>query len=448
MNAGKERDEALIKVGRELGKRSAIRPLNAQGRRNFGELHASKDATTDRGGANQMMKLLGVVLTAASVLMSGLKRASDETGGEPGPAERPAPPAAKRPADPKARPIPGTVVYRSSFDKGKQDGWSSNKALPLDKAGSMLRPLHNQTVRLDLPKIPPHKFLHLRLDLYVIGTWDGHGAHAGDGDAPDTITIKLAGGRTLLHASFAVVANCVQSYPDGGLWARHPARAGALKYLERGQQGQSLYRLALTFPHADRKAVLEFAASLTEEFAQNRNVGNECWGLGSVVVSALAKAPVRLDEKRFGRLWGDLAKKDPVAASKAVWTLISAGKDASGHIERELRPPVDKGLAKKVAELIPQLDDNQWRVRRKATDVLKGLGKGAYPLLRRALAGNPSPEVRSRIEEVLSAHEGSAGVQMRAGRARWVLQVIGGEKAAAMLKALPPPKDMKRRSTN
>ncbi len=355
--------------------------------------------------------------------------------GEPLPRPRPAPPP-ETPPRKKLAPVPGTVVYRSSFDKGATDGWSSKKALPLDKGQGMFYPLHNQTVRLDLPRLPAHKFLHVRVDLHLLESWDGSGiAHGGDTDSPDTITLRL-GGRTLLHASFAVVGNCVQSYPDNGLWARHPACTGAVKYVK----GSSLYCLAYTLPHVDRDAALEVTARLTEAQPENRTVKNECWGIGRVVVSALPDAPVKLDAKRFGRLWADLADTDPVKANEAAWTLISAGQDTVARIEKSLAVLDDQALAKAVAELIARLDADDWRVRQKATAELKALGKPARPLLHRALAGRPSPEVRTRIEDILSTHKDVSADERRGGRARWVLQVIGGKRAAELRKALPVPK--------
>lgn len=120
--------------------------------------------------------------------------------------------------------------------------------------------------------------------------------------------------------------------------------------------------------------------------------------------------------------------------------LMSAGRDALPHIEKVLSPPEDKTLAKRVADLIGRLDDESWPVRQKATADLKALGKGALPLLRKALEGKPSLEVRLRVNRILSQQEGAAAKRLRAGRARWVLQVIGGPKAAAMLKILPAPK--------
>ena len=350
-------------------------------------------------------------------------------------------PAKAKAADRKARPIPGTVVYRSSFDKGKTDGWSSSKALPLDRDKGRFHRLHNQTVRLSLPKLPAHEFLHLRLDLYLVESWDGSGIVTGDDvDVPDKITIKLAGGRTLLHATFAVVDNCLQSYPDNDLWAKHPARTGAAAYFKGGSYGASLYSLALSFPHSDRKAALEFTGHLVEARLKDRTAENESWGIGGVVVSALPKAPVALDGKRFGQLWADLTHKDPVKANQAVWTLISAGQAAVPHIEKALSSQ-DRGVpAKRIADLIRQLDDDDWRVRQKATDELKRIGSPAHRLLNKTLAGKPSPEVQSRIEDILAAGKDTSGEKLRLGRTRWVLQVIGGKRADAMLKTLPPPR--------
>jgi len=341
---------------------------------------------------------------------------------------------------PKRTPIPGAVVYRSAFEKGETDGWSSDKALTVAKATGRLGPLHNQTVRLALPKLRPHRFLHLRVDLHLADTWDGS---AGDADSPDTITVKLAGGRTLMHASFAASSGSLQTYPDSGSWARHPARTGAVAHTPGGQAGTSTYWLALTFPHTDGQATVELIGRLAESQAKNRTAANESWSIGKVVVSTLAEAPTKLDEKRFAELWGRLADKDPVKANQVARTLIAAGPAVLGHIEKAMDLSPNEATAKQVAELIRQLDEDDWRVRQSATDKLKALGKRAHRQLREALAGRPSPEVRSRIEDILSIADGATAGQLRLGRARWVLQAVGGRKAQRMLEALPVPKPIK-----
>jgi hypothetical protein len=46
---------------------------------------------------------------------------------------------------------------------------------------------------------------------------------------------------------------------------------------------------------------------------------------------------------------------------------------------------------------------NEWQTREKATEELKALGFQAQSLLREALKTNADPEVRRRIERILSA---------------------------------------------
>lgn len=387
-----------------------------------------------------MARLIAVLTgTAVLLLANPSLPAGVVTTGEPMPA-RPTRPAkmhaATRPAKPMAPSVPGVVVYRSLFGKGGTDGWSSDKPLPIDKAGGTLGRLHNQTVRLTLSKIPRHTFLHLRLDLHVIESWDGTFV---DTDGPDTVTIRLRDGRTLLHASFST-AGGEQSYPDNDLWAAHPRRTGEAARFPGVDFEGSLYRLALTFPHTSSQAVLDFTAKLTERQAKDRNADNESWALGSVVVSALPKAPVTLDGKRFAELWAHLADKDPIKAQRVAWTLISAGRTVVPRIGRSLRLREDKATEKKIAELIRQLDKDDWRVRQEATRELTEIGAGAHGQIRRTLADKPSLEVKSRIEHILGSHEAQPAETRRLARTRWVLQVLGGGEARALLDALPEPK--------
>ena len=377
-----------------------------------------------------MSKPFVPVLLSVAVWTSGVASSSARDGGLV--SRTSAEPAPKPP--PKRTPIPGAVVYRSSFEMGTTDGWSSDKALMVVKEKAALGPLHNQTVRLALPKLPPHKFLHLRVDLHLADTWDGSTDVGGnDADSPDTITVKLAGGRTLMHASFAVVSSCQQTYPDSGSWARHPARTGAARYVPGGQAGNSTYWLTFTFPHTERQATIELIGRLVEEQASNRTAENESWAIGNVVVSTLAEAPTKLDEKRFAELWGRLTGRDPVKANQAARALIAAGPAVLGHIEKAMDLSPNEATAKQVSELIRQLDEDDWRLRQSATDKLKALGKRAHRQLREALAGRPSPEVRSRIEDILSIADGATAGQLRLGRARGVLQAVGGQKAHRML---------------
>jgi hypothetical protein len=331
--------------------------------------------------------------------------------------------------------VPGKEVYRSTFAKGKTDDWTSDGKLSPGKRRNTLAQLHNQTIRLSLPKLPAHKLLHVRLELDIIDTWDGS---AQDGDGPDTITIKLAGGPTLLHASFAVVAES-QSYPDNGLWARHRARTGQVRALNGYRAGGSVYSLSFTVPHADPRAVLEITGRLSESMPKDRTAANESWGVGNVVVSALAEPAAPLDKKTFAKLWSELAVRDPARANRAMWKLIAAGDRAADGIEEALSAASAKVDVRKVDALVKQLDEDDWRVRDSATRELKAMGSRVHARLRQVQRGKASPEVRSRIEDILSTGETGPDVEARRGRVRWALQVIGGKKAEAIRRTLPEP---------
>src|SRR5262249_59100893 len=62
---------------------------------------------------------------------------------------------------------------------------------------------------------------------------------------------------------------------------------------------------------------------------------------------------------------------------------------------------------RKVARLLTDLDRDDFAVRQKAAAELEKLGPPAEPLLRRALQGDLSPEVRRRLERLLDSVEGA-----------------------------------------
>src|SRR5262249_7828132 len=98
--------------------------------------------------------------------------------------------------------------------------------------------------------------------------------------------------------------------------------------------------------------------------------------------------------------------------------------------------PVD---SKRLERLIADLDDQQFEVREQATRELAALAERAAPALRKALAGNPSPEVRRRLGALLDRLDGvrpSAGAG-RQGRAVEALELIGNAEARRLLDKLP-----------
>jgi hypothetical protein len=93
--------------------------------------------------------------------------------------------------------------------------------------------------------------------------------------------------------------------------------------------------------------------------------------------------------------------------------------------------PVD---AKQVAGLLADLDSEQFAVREKAMHQLEKLGDRVTTELRKSLAGNPSPEVKRRIEQLLEKPNGADHLRMV--RALETLEYIGMAEARDLCAAL------------
>jgi ElaB/YqjD/DUF883 family membrane-anchored ribosome-binding protein len=103
-------------------------------------------------------------------------------------------------------------------------------------------------------------------------------------------------------------------------------------------------------------------------------------------------------------------------------------------LEQKLRP-IQVGDDARIDQLIEDLDSFQFAVREKAAAELKELGDSAEPVLRQALADNPSLEVRRRIEQLLGKLDVSPE-RLQKLRALEVLEHIATPEAREVLLAL------------
>jgi hypothetical protein len=131
------------------------------------------------------------------------------------------------------------------------------------------------------------------------------------------------------------------------------------------------------------------------------------------------------------RSWSGLAKGAP-EAHQALRTLRAAPGTAVALLRRRLRPATmpDADTAKGVRRLLAQLDSDSFSERESATRALEKLGPGPEPLLREALAANPSPEARRRLERLVRELEQQS---MRDWRAVKLLEHIGTPPARELL---------------
>jgi WD40 repeat protein len=143
--------------------------------------------------------------------------------------------------------------------------------------------------------------------------------------------------------------------------------------------------------------------------------------------------PVALEDG----LWADLAGRDAAAAHRAVWALAAAPRQAVPWLTERLRPAAAPE-PRQLAQLLADLDSDEFARRAKATEELEGLADLAAPALRRALEGKPPAEVRRRAEQLLHKLEGPTNSPevLRGVRAVEVLEQAGTPEARQLLERL------------
>ncbi len=138
-------------------------------------------------------------------------------------------------------------------------------------------------------------------------------------------------------------------------------------------------------------------------------------------------------------LWADLRSEDTPKAYRALWKLVAAPKETVPFMKDRLRPKPPNN--ERIKELLAKLDDDQFRVREKATQELEKLGWEVEAKLRQVLDSQPSAEVRTRVQRLLARLHPSPGQlwsdeQLCALRALQVLEQIGTTEARQVLEML------------
>jgi hypothetical protein len=123
----------------------------------------------------------------------------------------------------------------------------------------------------------------------------------------------------------------------------------------------------------------------------------------------------------------------------ALWTLV-AGRDQSvPFLKEKLRPvKLDARLSQRIAQLISELDSEEFTVRTDASAELAKVGALAEPALKEVLMTKPSLEVQRRVEALLELMERNRwqGVARQSWRALAVLERIGNDDARQVLEGL------------
>ncbi len=158
------------------------------------------------------------------------------------------------------------------------------------------------------------------------------------------------------------------------------------------------------------------------------------WDMTALPAPAVAEE--KRTEKELTALWERLAG-DAETADAAMRELAACPTQAADLIGRSLKP-VEMGRAELVARLVRDLDADSFAQRERASAALEELGEDAAEALRKALAGEPSPEQRRRAEKLLGRLQARspAPEQLRELRAVQVLEWAGTPAARRVLEAL------------
>jgi DNA-binding beta-propeller fold protein YncE len=147
---------------------------------------------------------------------------------------------------------------------------------------------------------------------------------------------------------------------------------------------------------------------------------------------------LKLTEKELGTLWADLASDEGGKVYAATRLLRADLVRSVPFLQERLRSKVAGPDEKKIRQLIKDLDADDFNTRQSATKELEKLGRTAESLLRQALAGQPSLEVKRRVQQLLKPLDNPVltAEQQRDVRAVRVLEQAGTAGARKLLEAL------------
>jgi RNA polymerase sigma factor (sigma-70 family) len=158
------------------------------------------------------------------------------------------------------------------------------------------------------------------------------------------------------------------------------------------------------------------------------------WDLsGQSLSGTTAKRP--LDPKELDTAWDDLASLDATVAFHAIGKLAGSPEQAKMLIAKNLHASAQVD-AKRVTQLIRDLDSDDFDTRDKASAELEKLGEAAEPTIREAYKQQQSAEVHLRLEVLLSKLDGStpSAGHLRQVRSMEILELLNNPESVDLLK--------------
>jgi len=152
-------------------------------------------------------------------------------------------------------------------------------------------------------------------------------------------------------------------------------------------------------------------------------------------MQAVKMATVQRTPPELEAHWTDLASTDGRKGHTAFWALID--QQGVALLKERLRP-VRRVAPERLKRLVADLDSEEFAVRSKATNELEYLGELGTAALRQALVGQPTLELRRRVEQLLAQAEDAtrSPERLRTLRAVGVLEQAGTAEACRVLARL------------
>jgi len=203
----------------------------------------------------------------------------------------------------------------------------------------------------------------------------------------DGRTLATGGGEALLHLGDLdeyrlASADRVSDY-SVGLW--DVATGKKVRWLRGHQSG--VYALAFS---PDGRSLV----------SQSWDTTALVWNLTAARGQPAPQITV-LSPEELLTLWADLRRQDPEPAYPSLVKLLEAPEQVVPFLGEHLRP-VPVVAPKRIAELLTDLDSDDFAVRERATEELKRLGELAEEAVRKALEDRPSLEARRRLSEIVA----------------------------------------------
>jgi len=225
--------------------------------------------------------------------------------------------------------------------------------------------------------------------------------------------------------------------PGGRLLAVH--NNGAIQ-LQDLATGRDVGRLKV--PQVDWPGELAFAPDGQTLISQNGDTTALVWDVRRLAAN---RQPRALTGKDLQKCWADLAGADSGQAYQSMAALADAPEQAVPFLREQLAPPPGPD-PKRLAQLIADLDSQQFAVRQQAAVELEKLGDVAETALRKALTDQPSLELRQRVEELL--HKASVSMtpaRLRELRSIQALEWMGTPAAKQLLQTVANSTDWPQR---